>query len=62
MSLNLLLHLYLLRMAFLLVEFGPKTVEFLGILGLLVRLSRDSFASPFFVVEPMSPSTKDLRK
>jgi len=49
---DLLLHLDLLGVAFLLEELCAEAVQFLGILGLFVRGAGDAFAGSLFVVEP----------
>jgi len=41
----------LLSVAFLLVEFGTKASEFLGIVGLFVGFSGDALSSALFMIE-----------
>ena len=54
MCLDLLLHLYLFMMAFLLVEFGAKAMEFLSILRLLMTFPGYTLPFPLLVVETLS--------
>jgi len=48
---DLFFHLDLLSVAFLLVEFGTKASEFLGIVGLFVGFSGDALSSALFMIE-----------
>lgn len=53
MCFNLLLHLNLLRVAFLLEELRSEAVQFLGILRLFVGGAGNALAHSFVVVEPV---------
>lgn len=51
MSFDLFFHLNLLRMAFLLVEFGTEASELLGIVGLFVGFPSKALSRALFMVE-----------
>ena len=52
MGFDLLFHLDLLGVAFLLVEFGSQASEFLSIIGLFMGFSSDTLSRALFMVEP----------